>query len=775
MLSLILATAYFLFIANQRYPLRTWMFPQYVEYWGLTLFFNAACLSAGLLTVREIVPVGLPVRERCVLSMGVGVLLFFIGTFVAGLLHLFGTAFFVLWPLVLASSGVIPFARYIRRLRRASRVAGKHAIHRRTLVESLATSFGTLGLGLIYLGVMTPENAAHDSRWYHLPIAEHYVATHGIEAFHEGWYQGTLPHLASILYTWAMQWPYVQVVDRVLLCSHIEFSLFLWTLVGINAIVRRVAPTGRTRVAWVAVFLFPSILVYDGNLNTSADHVAAFWGPPIFLALLRAWPRLELGPTVLLGALTAGAINTKYQAVSMVVAPTLALVVRSSWLTVVRWSETRARPLADAAAGGLVAVVAWAPHWLKNAVWYHDPVYPLLRSVLLPRPWTPDSEARFQVMSNNLWRPQGTVMDRVLETLKAVWTFSFEPNDWGRTVPVFGSIFTLLLLALPFLRARARLWALFASANVGVFVWYWVTHQDRYLQALLPWFAACSAAAIALAWQNGRLAQIAVCLLVGSQVVWGADAPFNPEHRAIIESHSQLKAAIDRIASNFTHDYARRINAFGDMVDLGNAVPSNAKVLIHHVTLHLGLQRASVTDAPLWQGGISYSRFVSPAALDDELRSLGVTHIAVMKNLNDEDDSVAGDIVFFDYVLHFARGLPSAGRWTLVELSALRPPDRPYGDLLWLGCDPRFEAGTYAIADEGFTPSSLAGAQGLHQPRVALSTDDAGDLDAAAGAVDAVALDLSCHRSVPGRLVAEFVHVTDRGPLQVWIRRTRGD
>ena len=86
--------------------------------------------------------------------------------------------------------------------------------------------------------VADPNNAAADSHWYHLPIAEHYVAEGAVRPFVEGWYQGALPHLASILYAWAFMRPWAGLFDHVELAAHLEFVLFLETLFCVAVLVR---------------------------------------------------------------------------------------------------------------------------------------------------------------------------------------------------------------------------------------------------------------------------------------------------------------------------------------------------------------------------------------------------------------------------------------------------------------------------------------------------------------------------------------------------------
>lgn len=87
----------------------------------------------------------------------------------------------------------------------------------------------------------------------------------------------------------------------------------------------------------------------------------------------------------------------------------------------------------------------------------------------------------------------------VRDSSEALFIFSFIPNDYGRyhgKVPVFGSLFTLLTLCLPFLNNTRRIWCLVTLTLMAIVTWYSVHHQDRYLQTIVPWMAAVTAAII---------------------------------------------------------------------------------------------------------------------------------------------------------------------------------------------------------------------------------------------------------------------------------------
>src|SRR5262249_11120061 len=141
--------------------------------------------------------------------------------------------------------------------------------------------------------ILAPNGIGYDARWYHLPIAEHYAAHGGVGRFDDGWYAGTLPHLASFLYTWAYLLPRPLAFHQISLAQHVEFVVFLATLAQIPILVRRLLPDTRATGSWCALFLFPGLFVFDSNLIAGADHVAALFAIPIFLALLRARRSLE--------------------------------------------------------------------------------------------------------------------------------------------------------------------------------------------------------------------------------------------------------------------------------------------------------------------------------------------------------------------------------------------------------------------------------------------------------------------------------------------------
>lgn len=687
------------------YPIQEWLFWRYAAYWGLMLVFSAACLSSGHRITSWLFPRRAPIAEHLVVSFAVGVLAFFAGMFAAGVVGLWNPWLAIAWPLVLVASGIVPALRYGRRLTRHLRWARRRPHPEKSPRRILLLGFGLLCLVAIYFVTLTPQNISYDARWYHLTIAEHYAAAGGIERFAEGWYKGANPQLTSVLFGWGFLLPWTRLFDRAMIGVHQEVLLFLWTLAGIPPLVRRLLHGRRVPYAWVGIFLFPGLFLYDSNLSAGADHVAAFWAIPIFLMLLRAWS--DPGPrrTMVLGAFIAGAMLTKYTAYSIALAPILAMVGRSLWVGTV--SLVRKVPKtamsawlglgAFAASGVLVS----APHWLKNWLWYGNPLYPALHKHFTPHPWTVDSARFFYVnLESRLVSPDGTLAERALATIKTLFTFSFVPNNYPHfhsDTPVFGFLFTVTSVLLLTFKRTARAWGLVFVIWAGLAAWLSVHARDRYLQALLPWMVAVTVSVIVLAWRSHWLHRVLMSSLVGVQLIWGSDVPFFRTHRIIHDS--PFKSSVDLIATGFQGKYDERLKAFGVMEEVGDSLPPDAKVLVHDVHTTLGLQRKRVSDAAGRQGAIVYGRMKSVRDAHELLRSLGVTHILWTHNKTEALDSVAGSLVFLDLVGTHTTDIKNFGAWRLGRLVVDSPEQPLRENVALLTCGASYAVGMYKLGD----------------------------------------------------------------------------
>jgi hypothetical protein len=696
-------------VVSPHYPFEHWLFFRYAGYWVCSLACLGGALGVGHLTVERLFRLELPFHEAVVCALAVGLFEFELGMLVVGALRGFGAPAFVLMPLVFlagGSSGLRALAARGARLFRSARPS-------QSVLGLASVAFGVLVLAAIYFALLSPENVQFDSRWKHMSLAEDWVAHGGLRRKEEGWLFAARPHMTSLLYAWAFLLPgAAKLFDKMLLCAHLEFVVFLvTTLFGIPALVRRLVPRADTRVVWAARFLFPGVLLYDSSLSAGTDHVGALFMVPAALMLFRAFRSLDPRPTLLLAlVLAAGMLVKETIAIMLVPVPVAVVFGRALWLFVQgKRGKVDAKALKNSwrspLLAALVMVVATSPLWLKNLIWFGDPAYPTLSRWFSPRPWSQDAAYRFAwgYTDAQMWAPERT-LNGLIETFEAVVTFSFVPHDWKRfhhDVPVFGSLFTLLLPTLVLCRGVKRTAWLVGWIHVAVFAWFSVHHQDRYLQGLMPLMASATSAMLILVWrQHGAVVRGALALLVAFQLVWGGDVYFFQTHAM---ARSPLKKSIDLLSAGFEKRYGPRFNVQTSYQALGKALPPDARVLLHETNINLGTGHTTVLDNPGWQYAIEYGNQKSPADVHALLAGLGVTHLQGRTDKAKGTDSLAGDIRFHDYLRRYAENLQQLSNGMLGELGD--PPEGPFDDsVAVLSCGADYAPGLYQVTDLATPP-----------------------------------------------------------------------
>lgn len=680
---------------NRQYPISEWLLVRVLEYWALALYWGASCLGAGLLLVSRVAPRQYRPSEAAFVAFPLGVLTFGITTFVAALIGRLNTVYFYCAPGVLLAIAWSDLVRWVRRVRAAG-VLPRAWTH----WDVLAAVLGVTGLVLVYVPILTPHNLQHDARWYHLPIAAQYAALRALPRFPEGWFLGAYPHLSSLLYAWAMLWPR-GIVDRLELCAHLEFVVFLVTVASIPAVLRRLVPGARLPASWAAFFLFPGFLVYDANVSGGADHIAAVWAPGGLLALLAVLRTLSPRHAAIVGAMAAGALLTKYSAGAIALPLLGALFVRAVLLVARRRHVRRATAAMGTALGAFV--VLWSPHWLKNWLFYGDPLYPILNAYLPVHPWNLQAAMYFRLFIEGAVLQPSRDLHGVLESVRAALTIGFDVHeyDYHRELPTFGFLFAATLYCLPFVAAGWRIWVTEAVSVTAAIVWFWSNHRDRYLQNFLPWLVAGTTAVLVRAFRyHGRAGRLAVILLVVSELAFGAGVYLLPVHVMTPGGHP-IPHVGKLVLAGMKGDYGRRYEpypewGFADWTVIGQTLPLGARVLVHEDRLWIGLDAPVVVDEAAWQGGIRYSACASAAEVYDLLRGYGVTHVVTGDHHGDGGDhGLMGSLVFWDFLSGSARKVVQRGKLTLWSMPKERPLPVPPGPALILTCDQSEPPGLY--------------------------------------------------------------------------------
>lgn len=774
-LGLIAGTAILLASVERHYPIRHWLFWRYATYWVAAGVWSIGCAATGRTLLRLLLRRPLPFLEELATGFAVGVFAFQLAMFGLGLLGLYHPITFVALPLVFVLLGGTSFWRALERA--VVHFRAPRRSRRWSAVTWLAIAFGFVSLIALYMPVMSPANSSFDARWRHLYIAEQYVLHGGIRRFDEGWTLGASPHFTSLLYTWGFMLPRGLLFDRIELAAHLEYVIFLWTsLVGVSALVRRLIPNANPAAAWAARFLFPGTMLYDSNLSVGADHIGAVFAPPLLLCALRMWSAPTVRNGVLLGSLIAAAVCAK-ETTALLLAPfPIALVALRFAIDLARGVRDRKSlpRLYGSAVAGVATVLLTAPHWLKNLIWYGDPLYPNLHKHFSVRPWSANSEYAFEYgFKTMLWAPTHD-LNGLRQAFESMFTFSFRPFAWWsmhRDVPVFGSLFTLLLIVLPFIRGTKRIWYVVFAVHFSVFVWFWVHHEERHLQALVPAMAACVAAVATLIWRAGPvIVRACLALLIGAQAVWGADTYFIPTHNMILGA--ALKAPTELLGQGFLLNFERRFDIQLEPVVIGSYLPKGAVMLLHESRDHLGYGRKLIADHTGDQYGIDYLGLGTRDRIHHKLRSLGVTHLVWRDGEASGIAPLGSDIAFFDFAFRATTGKTRVASSNVAAL-ADKPPgpadERLVGVLGCPGVD--YPSGIYKLSDLA-TPR-FGPMKDTYRPPVAPIEDE----KSWSARVFAIALDNFCIQpNVPPTIDSTFERVARRSERwgrghDLWLRR----
>jgi hypothetical protein len=634
--------------------------PCYLAALGTALCFLLASLSSGLALLARCMPGRLRWEERLCIGFALGALLFQAGVFALGCLGALDRAGGSLLALCLLAAGARRGLRVLRLLRsgavRRAKARSKHP---------LAAGIGALLIAYLVGHALTTDSIGYDSNWYHLPLAEAYAASGAIRPFPDGWLLASQPQMASLLYAWAMvvtPQPAISLTSA----AFIELTFVFAAIFGVVPLTRTLlARPERVHWAWVCAALFPALLRYPPRIE--ADYLVAAFAPPLLLSAFKVWENADRGSVIVGALMLAATLLVKYSAVNTGLPPLIvagAGVLRRLWLA--RKSRLRGEVVYAAGtlgAAALVFLAATSTHWLKNWIFYRDPLFPNFG----PKDaFTPVTFAAYRAMVAQFWVP-APGWPGWKETLQVLFTFSFEPHEYSNYNaghPIFGSLFSLtlpaLLLLLPFRRARRAL-VTYLGVLLGVLIWYRIHHQDRYLLALLPWMCAVTATTLWELWQSlpSRLLAGAVCSL---QLAWGLR--WGVQYFPMDSLRSTLWSPS---ISAWTE---RQIGRWQTMHRLQRALGPRSVLMLHDERIRLGLRRRSVTDNVGYETRLSFAELGTDARIFDTLKQMGVTHLYVPRSTAGFE-TLGGDLIYNAFARRYGQPTTEPDLRTMPDT---RPP-----------------------------------------------------------------------------------------------------
>ncbi|HMA96653.1 MAG TPA: hypothetical protein VKP30_28400, partial [Polyangiaceae bacterium] len=514
-------------------------------------------------------------------------------------------------------------------------------------------------------------------------------------------------------------------------------------------------------VASAAIFLFPNLFVYDSNVSGNADHILAFWAAPLALTLIRMGSEFTRREAIVGAMMISAAALTKYQGCYLVVPSLLicfAFAIR----------QRRLIPLLTLLG---VAGVITSSHWLKNLVFYHDPLYPLLNQYFPSTPFHTDAAKELvAVYWDPRWLVVGSWSTKLMDAAKALVTFSFVPNDfdWHGQRPTFGSLFTLLIPVTLLLKAPLRVWLLMLGTHLGLAIWYLTSHQDRFLQALVPWMATYVAVVLALVWRRGRLPRAAAAVMVLSQLVSGLDVYFIRTH--VMLGDSVIRELSLLLASGHEGKYQQRYSVVDPTFEqTARALNAETVLLQHNYQARLGLGVRVVSDGPGWQGAIEYLDHDSPQSTAQLMRGFGVNEVFRRgEHGGMSPTDAAREIVLLRWLQSYGkreRRIEEARLTTIVTEPVRADLAQEPTRIAWLDCNEQASRGLY-------TPRGLA--QG--HPIERFSADQGQANTNLVHRATALVLNQQCadyHEWVAGVNTMFVQSSLTAGPLSLWVRTAK--
>jgi hypothetical protein len=745
-------------LLNRDLALGTHPLWRYLTALGLAALFAAACLASGHALLRLVLGRTLRCADHLAISYALGLAIFYAGTCVIGLARCLTVTGCALLPLVMLAASAKPVWRTLRRVRRLRRVfLGRGPSAPR--VGWVAVAIGASSLVPLGARWLTTATAGYDSTWYHLVITERYAVAGAIEAFREGWLQGAGPQMASVLYAWAFVLTKSTSLGMVT-SGLLEYTFVLSAVLGVVPLARVLLRRSRRLPwAWATIAMFPAWQLYGPQLE--ADCLVAAFAPALALLTFAAWRSFDPRLLIVWGLLLGAAASIKLTAFTVCAFPTVALGVRGAFLLVRPGPFQRSKVLGAVAAGALAGLFVSSTWWLRNWVFYGNPLYPSLMDVFGGRPWS-DSAGTYhrEVWLKQLWRvPEG--MEGFKQIRTALFTFSYEPHEYptynpGR--PLFGSLFTLALPILMVSRSAFRSLILYGGVLLGIALWLKIHSQDRYLEALLPWMMAVVAVAGKLSWQAGVLGRAAAIVAVTLQLAWTMPLVFSRFPYSSVSALLALPtvAAWDKAQSASTSAWRA----------IGRTLPQDAVLLVHESQSRFGVRRRTVTDEIGFQGKLSYIDLGTDAAIYDALRELEVTHVWA-STTSRALDSLGSDLAFYAF---FARATRTTSTDNVKQMLRTRPPSAAAERLVFIdSCNGLPEpVGLYRLRDLtrfGWQQGNVAtplervdSAQGLERVEEMLAR------------AEFLVTGASCNQRVVARPHEHFAPLATRGGLKLHLR-----
>lgn len=531
-------------------------------------------------------------------AVGLGCGVLWIATLMVAALHLLRPA----WPWLLIGSGwlaLLVSTRWHPLPPLRCRTSGS-IMHTFFLVVMISS----IGYSLVAWALVPP--LAWDEVSYHLPIPSIYIESGGLvnipTMVHSNWPSGM-----EMLNTLALMMGSEVLPHLIVTAMTVLTALALATFASrtFDAEVAWLAPT--IYLAMPMVKYLAGVALIEGALGFFG--LVAVWAGYVWL---KSGTWRDLAVAGLLGGLAAS-IKLTGAAIPLAVGGT-SLV----WLLLRR----RGRPwhsILQVAGYGLIALAVVAPWYLRSSVNTGNPFWPFLHSVFGGRHWDAVGD-----QIHTTWLHSPNLPLTIWNYLGGLWHLTVRPAQFGGLR--IGPLILALLPLVPVFWRRKR-WPLSYLIGVsgGVYtVWFFTTHQTRFLMGVVPVLALLTAYVVRClldAWPGWLAAAGRVALIL----YFALGLPFvDTRQRALAADRWPYVAGhVSREQFLSTH-----VDGYPAFQYANQHLSQDARVLLAiWETRGYYLDRDGVWANPISQRVFKWEQFDETETVASFLRSWGITHV----------------------------------------------------------------------------------------------------------------------------------------------------
>ena len=568
-----------------------------VKEFGLLIWMLGAAYGWGRLALmRWHTPPG--ERPNPIWATGLGFGVLWLATLGVAALHLLGPA----WPWLLLGGGWLALLATLRPLPRP-RWPGISSW--RTGEWFLLVVMGaSLAYSLVAWALVPP--LAWDEISYHLPIPQSFIAAGGLvnlpTIVHSNWPSGM-----EMLNTLAL------LMGSEVLPHLIVTAMVVLTAAGLAQFAHRRLDR---RTAWLAAALYLAMPMVKFLAGVALiEGALGFFG---FLAIwsgyewlqTRSWP--DLVAAGLLGGLAA---SIKLTGAALPLAVGIAGLV---WL-VLHDRRRVGRHLAQFAGYGLIALVVVAPWYIRSVANTGNPVWPFLYGLFGGRNWDAVGDR-----VHTTWLHLPNMAPTVRNFVGGLWYLTVDWQKFGG-MSMGAAILALVPLSLLFWRRKRWLLGYLTGTTLIVYtIWFFTTHQTRFLMGIVPSLALLAAytfSRLLEIWPGwlGALARVSLILYLALGL------PF-----VHADQWQHLTGRWPYVSGNASRQalLAREIKGYDAFVYANEHLPAEAKVLLAiWETRGYYLDREEIWANPISQRVIKWEQFQTPQEVAGYLQRLGLTHV----------------------------------------------------------------------------------------------------------------------------------------------------